>query len=354
MKKIFLLILAMFCLNINAQEEHAHHQKMDTVSKMDYSIHKHSTNLTAPISIMGSHMHDKGSWMFSYRFMNMNMKDLRQGTNDISNLDAHNEGYMVTPLKMPMKMHMLGVMYAPSNKLTLVLMANIAEREMDLQGRMMSGMLVPFSTKSSGFGDLKISGMYKLFNKNKQEIYTQFGFSIPTGSIDIKDVTPMSMGNEVILPYPMQIGSGTVDANLGVTYLGQSDKISWGNQLKGTMRFGKNDNDYRLGNQYKLNNWLAVKANNWLSFSARLEGIVIGEIEGANPILNPMMVTTADTNNSGGTYINYGFGINTYISEGSFNNFRFGFEVGFPIYQKVNGIQLKQNENLMFGVEYSL
>ena len=101
----------------------------------------------APISVMADHYHGKGGWMFSYRFMNMNMEGLLSGSNSISNDAAHDAGYMVTPLKMPMQMHMFGTMYAPSDKITLLAMASIINNDMDLQMRMM-GMVTPFSTSS--------------------------------------------------------------------------------------------------------------------------------------------------------------------------------------------------------------
>lgn len=308
----------------------------------------------APISIMGDHTHGKGEWMLSYRYMSMNMEGLRQETNDISNTIAHDAGYMVTPIEMPMKMHMIGLMYAPSNKLTLIIMTNVIENEMDLQMRnMTTGMIMPFSTKSSGLGDIKVKGLFKLFNKNSRTMHANIGVSIPTGSIDAKDDTPMSNGNVIVLPYPMQIGSGTLDADLGITYLGQSNMLSWGHQLNGLLRLGDNNKEYHLGNQYKLNNWLAVKTNNWLSLSARIEGVIISKINGVNPELNPMMVTTADTNNSGGTFINSGFGFNTYVHSGALKNLRFGFEIAFPIYQNFNGIQLKNKETITLGTQYS-
>ena len=56
----------------------------------------------APISVMADHYHGKGGWMFSYRLMNMNMESLLSGADAISNTNAHDAGYMVTPLKMPM------------------------------------------------------------------------------------------------------------------------------------------------------------------------------------------------------------------------------------------------------------
>ncbi len=303
----------------------------------------------APISVMGDHTHSKGEWMFSYRYMYMNMEDLNRGSENTSFEDALSK-YMVTPTSMPMNMHMLGAMYAPSDRLTLMVMGNYLSSEMDHVTRMGGS----FTTASSGFGDFKIAALYKLFNKNSAQLHANIGLSIPTGSIDEMDVTPASSPNEVILPYPMQIGSGTWDPSLGLTYLKQWDNLSFGTQAKATFRLGENDNDYSLGNEYSLNTWGAFKANDWLSFSGRLKWGAIEKIEGANPMLNPMMVITADTANSGMTYAEAGLGFNLYAFEGSLKNLRLGFEASMPLYQNMNGIQLRNKETLTIGLQYSL
>ena len=38
----------------------------------------------APISIMGDHLHNSGEWMFSYRFMHMDMQGSLIGSREIS------------------------------------------------------------------------------------------------------------------------------------------------------------------------------------------------------------------------------------------------------------------------------
>jgi hypothetical protein len=151
----------------------------------------------------------------------------------------------------------------------------------------------------------------------------------------------------------MQLGSGTFDTNLAVTYLCQGNVLSYGAQLRGVFRFGENERDYRYGNRYSLNNWLAARATDWLSFSVRLEGLTVSEINGKDPNLNPMMVITADTQNSGGTYLNSGLGFNIYVPSGALQNLRFGFELAAPLYQDLNGIQLQNKETLSAGVQYS-
>nr|WP_299387038.1 transporter [Allomuricauda sp.] len=337
MKKITLLFL-LATLALHAQETNNQNNKWSAGRPDGH----------APISVMGDHMHGKGEWMFSYRYMYMNMDGLRNGTDDATTETAL-ANYIVTPTTMPMNMHMLGAMYAPSDNVTLMVMFNYLAMEMDHLTRMGG----TFTTESSGFGDINLSLLYRFFNKNRQSLHGQLGLSIPAGSITESDVTPASAPNETELPYPMQIGSGTVDPILALTYLAQGEVFSWGTQARAVLRFGENNREYRYGNRYGLNNWLAVKAAEWISFSARLEGLIVGELEGADPNLNPMMVITADTDNSGGTFLNGGLGFNIYVPSGGLKNLRLGFELATPLLQDLNGIQLQNKETLTLGAQYS-
>lgn len=303
----------------------------------------------APISVMGDHMHGKGEWMFSYRYMYMNMEDLKQGNSDASFDDAL-AAYMVSPTQMPMNMHMLGSMYAPSDRLTLMVMFNYLTMSMDHITRMGG----TFTTETAGFGDVSLSGMYKLLDKNRQVVHARLGISIPTGSISEEDVTPASAPSTVELPYPMQLGSGNFDTQVAVTYLFQSAIFSYGAQLSSVVRVDENDREYSLGNRYALKQWMGLKLGSHFSLGATLEGLLVGDINGADPNLNPMMVITADTNNSGGNILNGGLGVNYYIPTGTLQNLRFGLEFGYPLYQDLNGIQLKNRETLTLGLQYAL
>lgn len=228
-------------------------------------------------------------------------------------------------------------------------MANMVSLEMEHLTRMGGA----FTTEANGFGDVQISTLYKFFNRNRKMLHGQLGFSIPTGSIKKSDTTPASAPNETVLPYPMQLGSGTFDMNLALTYLGQGEISSFGIQLRGIFRLGKNNREYAYGNRYGLNNWIAIKVSDWLSFSTRLEGLFVSAINGSDTTLNPLMVVTADTENSGGTFLNGGLGFNIYAPDGVLKNLRFGCEVASPLVQDINGIQLKTREIITIGTQYS-
>ena len=94
----------------------------------------------APIGVMAEHMHKKGEWMLSFRYMYMDMQDNRINKDDVSpdfivtnvpNVFAPPPTLRIVPLDMSMDMAMLGVMYAPSDWITLMLMGNYVNKEMN-------------------------------------------------------------------------------------------------------------------------------------------------------------------------------------------------------------------------------
>lgn len=301
----------------------------------------------APISVMGDHIHKKGELMFSYRFMPMWMEGNLQSTDDISNEDIY-QNFMIAPQEMNMNMHMLGVMYAPSDRVTLMVMGNYISNSMDLRTR----MGVDFTTESDGLGDITVLSLIKIMNSNRQSLHGNVGISIPTGDIDQRDATPMM--NDAQLAYPMQLGSGTWDPNLGLTYLGQSDKFSWGAQSMYKFRLGENSENYTFGNRFDIVGWGAIKVSDYFSFSTSLSYYDTQKIDGVDADLNPMMMPLFNTANSGRSQLDFGIGTNFFIPKGSLKDLRIGAEIKIPAYQKVNGIQMKNTLMATFGIQYTI
>lgn len=300
----------------------------------------------APISVMADHYHKKGEIMLSYRYMTMFMDGNISSSDNISNTEIY-QTYMIAPQKMQMDMHMLGIMYAPSDFLTFMLMTNYISNKMDLRTK--TGL--NFSTTSSGIGDLSFSALIKLSNQNSQSIHGNIGVSIPTGNIDQKDDTPMMTNTK--LAYPMQLGTGTWDPFLGLTYLGQSNFFSWGLQSIYKFRLSNNSRHYTLGNSFRTNLWAAFKVSNSFSFSMNFYFLNKAKIDGVDKDLNPLMMPLFNTANSGKSQLDTSVGINYYISKGSLKNLRSGLELKMPLMQNVNGIQMKRKLMLSYGIQYS-
>lgn len=348
---ILALLLLSFTQKTEAQTNSGHNHDQAPMEAMDGHTHHtgagHPYDLT-PIGVMGGHTHHAGGLMLSYRYMYMSMDGNRIGTNRVSNQRVL-EDFMVTPTDMDMQMHMFGLMYAPTDYITLMGMIPYVKKSMNHLTR--SG--VRFKTESEGLGDINFTGLIKIYDNHRQRVHLNAGMSFPTGSIDEKDTTPMGPNQQ--LPYPMQLGSGTFDLLPGITYLGQHIDLSWGSQVSGTIRLGENDRDYTLGDTLDMTAWGAYDWYNWISTSARLDWQFWGNIDGADPALNPAVVPTADPNLRGGNRMDLLFGLNFYVPQGPrfLKGQKLAIEMGFPIYQDLDGPQLETDFVLTAGWQYS-
>lgn len=310
--------------------------------------HHHSPGAYAPIGVMGDHLHHKGGFMVSLRYMDMDMTGNLQGTDDISNMEIF-QNYMAAPQAMQMRMYMLGIMYAPSDKLTFMVMQNFIESEMELEN--MSGMA--FSTQSKGMGDMKVSALYGLMARDQMSFHINTAVNIPVGDIQQRDDTPMA--DDMKLAYPMQLGSGTVDFSLGGTYKGSIGKLGWGVQPMGTIRTGENSEGYRFGNQYDLNVWFTFDVQNWIGLSGRLSGTSLDKITGSDDELNAMMAPPASAANTGWKKLRSYLGVNFSFGDSPvFRDFKLGVEYGVPVYQDVEGVQMNEKSTLTAGIRYSI
>jgi hypothetical protein len=305
----------------------------------------------APIGVMGDHKHAQGEWMFSYRYMRMTMDQNLSGTDEVSVADVLGS-YIVSPVDMDMGMHMLGLMYAPSDRLTLMAMTNFVDLSMNHRIRdmvaMNNGISNSFTTKSDGIGDTTISGIYELASDAQASWLLNAGLSIPTGSIDNKGNIPLVNGasSNDQLPFPMQTGSGTYDLLTGITYTKLLADTSWGAQLKATVRLGENDNGYTKGNEYQAQAWHAWLVSDHVSLSTRLSYKKWEDYDGqdnqqALPIFNGMMgaftVPTVDPGLRGGSQTDIAIGTNTVWGAAGH---RLAAELVYPLRSDLDGPQL--------------
>ena len=323
-----------------------------------------------PIGAMGDHMHSKGEWMVSYRYMAMDMDGNRDGKSRISPEEIvttvanpffgrpmQPRTLRVAPTQMTMKMHMFGFMYAPSDWLTLMLMGSYLQKEMDhltFKGGMGTEVLGGFETSTSGIGDIKLSGLIRLYDDDIHHFHANAGISLPTGSIDEKDdvLTPMNQTRRLRLPYPMQLGSGTLDLLPGLTYTGKAGVLGWGGQYSATLRLGKNEEGYSLGDQHRLTAWLSYSLMPSMSVSARLAGQTTGRINDQDSeIVAP--VQTANPDNHGGDRVDFLLGVNLVSQSGFLRGHRFAAEFGVPVHQDLNGPQMETDYLFTLGYQKS-
>jgi hypothetical protein len=307
----------------------------------------------APIGVMQDHTHDKGEFMFTYRYMLMYMDQMRDGTDNLSINDVQKD-FLITPKNMRTQMHMFSAMYGLNDTVTLMVMLPYVLKKMEHERR--DGL--NFTTNSSGFGDTKLAALWRLYafeapSIGSHKFHLNTGVSLPTGDINPTDHTPM--GNDSLLPYPMRLGSGTVDLLPGLTYTGSRNDVSWGLQGLGTVRIGHNNEGYKEGNRYQVNSWGAYRWAKWISTSVRFNWQQWYNIKrkDGNLLTTNMMgvpiVPTADTDRQAGKRLDLMGGVNILFPEFMGLENHLNVEAGAPIYQYLDGPQLRQSYSVWGG-----
>lgn len=304
---------------------------------------------------MGAMHSQKNKWMFEYRWMRMTMEGLLDGANEVSASDisgadmsmmapmpAVGKDYLMAPVKMTTDMHMLMAMRGVSERLSIMGMLNYVsnDKTMVMYDDMGSTNDV---IKTRGLGDSVLAAEYLL----NPAVKLRMGLSIPTGSVD-EEGTMMDIKTR--FPYTVQLGSGTYDVVPGVTYQSTSGVWDWGAEGSFTYRMGKNNNDYALGNRLDVSAKTRYRINDQVQIQGRLASATWRKIKGQDPEIDPMMSPDGDPNAQGGTRVDALVGINAGLGD----NHLLNFEVGAPVYQNLNGPQLKTQSLLSLSYQYML
>ena len=161
--------------------------------------------------VMGEHGHKAGEMMLAYRFMTMDMRGLQSGTDAVETVDVLKD-FMMAPTAMNMKVHLFGVMFAPHDKITLMVMTSYQQRHMEMEGSHQHTTghhdypVGIHEMSSAGIGDVKLDSLLTFWKRHNFTFLGNVGVSFPTGSI------AQQTEDGSILPYPMQLGSGSFEA----------------------------------------------------------------------------------------------------------------------------------------------
>jgi Protein of unknown function (DUF3570) len=343
--------------------------------------HHHHSN--SPAGVMFDHTLPKaGDFMAGYRFMRSDQNgDMLFSSHPVS-LDTVNlngcEGRecAVTPKFMAMNMHMLDLMYAPSDWLTLMLMPQWMDMEMTMTANENvqitggHGGHAGHDHETGGFGDLGFYALFKPFDHPNHHLTVSVGGTAPTGDVDIAlRKTGINPVDDQLIHYGMQLGSGTWDFKPALTYTGNADNFLWGAQANVTVRLkGQNKSGYRLGDIFQGSVWGGYHFTHWLAGTMR--GIYTWQ-DSIHGRLNPSQTLVSDPNtgelvpfasqhigsfdfpgNYGGQFVDLGLGVNFTVPSGAFAGNSLKFEWLQPLHTDYNGYQLDRDYALNFTWSY--
>ena len=158
-------------------------------------------------------------------------------------------------------------------------------------------------------------------------------------------MTPQS-----VLPYGMQLGSGTYDLLPGVTYSGNNGHfVDWGLKYQAVIRVGQNDEDYTLGDKHRLSAWCGYTFAPWIKTSLGLSHQYEGDIDGIDSrVILPLQ--TADPDNYGGDSLAAHWGVTLVGQNGKLHGHKIEIEYSKQLDRNANGIQIEMDD--MFAVGY--
>ena len=314
-----------------------------------------------PLNLTGGGIPEPHEFRFKMSEMIMKMGPLRDGTTDILSTDlVGNPGvdptkFPAVPRSMTQYMTMIGGAYSFTDDFAVMAMTNFTVNEMPMEILPAHGS--NFTMTSAGLGDITLLAKSRLHANDNLAPTKQFsvlyGLSLPTGSIERKftNATPNGV-NGILLPFKMQLGSGTVDPIVGLTYQSSRDPYWWGLNTQLEAHVYDNEQGYHRGQEFRYDfyamkqvhdNWvLQAQLNGWYegSFSREpFNGRVNGEGHTNKVAGNPFLSPVFDPQNYGGHKMAVSLGfqyqpIPLHILE---------LTATLPIHQDLSGPQLRDN-----------
>jgi hypothetical protein len=293
-----------------------------------------------PAGVSAAHTIGASRFAVGYAYERSHFDELRDRRDSIKASELLGfTGYTSAPSRLDVERHDVALMYAPSERITL--MANLPILRKEMYSETLGG---GFTTRSSGIGDLTLTAIAHFMQRDFEETFVHLEIGTPTGSI-------RERGAGARLPYPMQLGSGVWHLNPGLSYRGHSWHFTWGGQVSTLFRLGKNDLGYRPGNDYRVTGWLGREWFDGVATSLRIEWHRWENIHGDDPQLVPTATPVADPMAQKGERLDLGFGVDLRIPH---LDQTLALEATLPLWEWLDGPQPSFDWRVRAGMRWML
>ncbi|MGD8282375.1 MAG: hypothetical protein PVF90_06220 [Gemmatimonadota bacterium] len=304
----------------------------------------------APLGVAGERTLDLGALEITYKFSQMNSKGV-YFMNDSLPLAQVLQLYQVAPLSLSKQTHTVMGAYGVTADLTVLATAefSVYEREQLTSGG------IYYITGAEEIGDVTAKAIYEVYRGGPYRMSISLGGVIPVGKSRTYAQTPFSGTAEEALPYDMRPGGGTFAVLPGISGEVQNEFGSLGAQFEGRINVGEGTTDFTLGDSYLANGWAAYKINDYLSLSAGIRWQIWGNIEGADPQLDPAQDPEADPVFLSGQRADMPLGVNFVIpGDGPLAGHRLFLEAVYAMHHDYEGPQLGLDWGINLGYRAGL
>ena len=335
--KYLLMVLIVFCSKCLAQSTPSEFAEMNFQELFEQSIYENHTDrsLISP-------------WTVGYRLKSVKFEGYLDGAEALSFDDVLWNGpgevrttksFPVVPTTIYQKAHIISLGYQFNSSWKGQISIPYLKQKTDHISIVSNYDF--FVIETQGIGDIAVSTSYNWSNPEVGIWRFSFGVSLPIGSIDEVGDTPRAPGNQE-LPYTMQLGSGTYDFPIELSYKNNGHH-DFHVSFSANIRTGHNSRNYRLGNNFSLKGRYQIELSSTIRTYAELGFIYSNDIHGQDdsllvnaPIPYPASITNPKL--FGGKKVDAGLGLSWRFSE----DCQLNIDIGKPIYQNLNGPQPKE------------
>lgn len=291
------------------------------------------------------------SLQFTYSFTLMDR--LKEGSSRSSLRDVINEGrFLTVPTRMEMTLYTLTAAYGFSPRFSAFVsipyvrntmdMATVIDMGPDMGIEVMKDSMDPVK----GIGDVTVMGLYRLYTDDEARPYDAFtvgiGVKTPTGSS-----TEKSESGRFVHAH-MQPGTGSWDPLISLIYTKTVNPFLF--QADAAYQIStRNSEGYKFGDSFSANLLGKYAATRHLNISGGVTYLHLNRASDKEGKFTDLTSLLDDPANTGGDSIWVSPGIQLLPIRDCVIDIR----AQFPVWQRVNGIQLVSSYRILLGLSYS-
>jgi hypothetical protein len=216
-----------------------------------------------------------------------------------------------------------------------------------------SDVLTTTSASTSGLGDTTLARSIRLYQDASAHVHLNVGLSLPTGSTTEAE-TLINPTGEIVrprAPYGTQLGTGTVDGLIGLTYIGAYKRFTWGAAWNLRLPLDYNSHGYKYGALDEQTAWGGYQLQPGTFVTLRVDFTQQAHIDGRDPVITGFG-EPADPTYHGGNLLSLVGGV---VMDGEHFGLPGAFgklEGGVPVYENLNGPQLSRDWQIILALSY--
>lgn len=297
-------------------------------------------------SLLGVASPEPGNLSLQLTYSFTLMDKIKEGSSSRSVEDVVRAGkYTSIPTSMDMTKYTVTAAYGFSSEFSVFTSIPYVRNTMDMRHMHMDGDWENHAMNPvSGVGDITVMGLYRPYTKSENGVTDTFsigvGVKAPTGSSTEKTSTGYVHAH-------MQPGTGSWDPLLSLVYSKSIDPFMLQADATYQLTTG-NRNGYEFGDSFTANLSARYAAAPVFNFTGGLTYLHLNKAKDRDGKYTNLKSLMDDPANTGGDSIWFSPGIQVVPLKNSLVDFK----VQFPVWERVNGIQLVSNYRVLLGLSY--